>query len=123
MLPSNTPALPVYSLHEPAVSSRILQERCGNRQDDLPDSEYHLIRKGESLSPNDRAFYNDIRQSLHTGAKSRLPAEIIRDSNRLWHQLLRCKAYNKYRTRQPKDAPPNQEIKWPEHMEIAFCRG
>jgi hypothetical protein len=123
ILPSNAPALAAHSIYESAGQSRVLQERCSNRQDDPPDSESNLYRKGQPLSPNDRAFYNDIRQSLYTGVKPRVPAEIVRDSNRLWHQLLRCKAYNKYRTRQPKEAPPHQDIKWPEHMEIAFCRG
>jgi hypothetical protein len=123
ILPSSSSAVPGHSLHDSAVPSRVLQERCSNRQDDLSDSDYYVYRKGESLSPNDRAFYTDIRQSPYTGVKPRLPAEIIRDSNRLWHQLLRCKPYSKYRNRQPKDAPPNQDMKWPEHMEIAFCRG
>jgi hypothetical protein len=123
ILPSNAPALVGHSLHDTTIPSRVLQERCNNRQDDISEPECHVYRKGEILSPNDRAFFNDIRHSPYTGAQPRLPAEIVKDSNRLWHQLLRCKPYSKYRNRQPKDAPPNQDIKWPEHMEIAFCRG
>jgi hypothetical protein len=124
VLPSNTPILPSHSLHDSAIPSRVLQERCSNRQDELSDSDYHIYRKDENISPNDRAFYMDIRHSPYTGGEElKLPAEIIKDSNRLWNHLLRCKPYNKYRNRQPKRVPPNQVIKWPEHMEIAFCRG
>jgi hypothetical protein len=55
--------------------------------------------------------------------KEKSESEIIREANRLWHRLLKCKPYVKYRSRQPKDVPSTQEVKWPEHMEIAFCRG
>jgi hypothetical protein len=122
ILPSNAPVLPGHNLHDTGPQSRVLQERCSNRQDDHSDSG-HVFRKGEPPLPNDNIFYNDIRLNPYTGFEKKTPAQIVNESNRLWLRLLRCKPYIKYRSRQPKDAPPNQDLKWPEHMEIAFCRG
>jgi hypothetical protein len=123
ILPSNAPALHARSIHDPVIPSRVLQERCSNRQDDLSDSDA-LYRKGESsIAQTDNAFFYDIRHNPYNQLPKLTSAEIINESNRLWHRLLRCKHYAKYRSRQPKDAPPSHDLKWPEHMEIAFCRG
>jgi hypothetical protein len=122
VLPSNAPAPAEHNLYDTAIPNRVLQERCNNRQDDFLESD-HLYRKGETLSQTDGIFFSDISLNPYTGIEKKSPAQIVSESNRLWHRLLICKQYIKYRSRQPKDILPNQDLKWPEHMEIAFCRG
>lgn len=124
ILPSNAPALPGH-LHDSAIPSRVLQERCNNRQDELSESD-QVYRKAKPLSREDSSFFNDIRLNPPIDARTghpRSPAEIHKGANALWHRLLKCQPYIKYRDRQPKATAPSQEVKWPEHMEIAFCRG
>jgi hypothetical protein len=117
-LPSNAPTLP--QLEEYGVHSRPLQGRRSSRQDELLDFDYQ--RPGQ-LSPAESAFINDFRRGKYPNVKHKSAEDIIKEANRLWRRLLRCKAYSKYRERKPKDNPTSQDMKWPEHLEVIFCQG
>lgn len=117
-LPSNASSLPQLEYGE---SGRVLHERCSNREDGSEFNQEHP--KSEQFSPAETAFVNDFQHGKYPNVRHKTAEDIIREANRLWRQLLRCKAYSKYRERKPKDTPSAQDMKWPEHMEIAFCQG
>lgn len=116
ILPSNAPS----AFHEHGlpdhVPYRVLQEACGNRG--VESDRGFQYPKAEYTLPSENVFLNHVRRE-----SKRTEEDKDREANRLWRHLNRCKQYVKYRNRKPKEAMPNQDIKWPEHMEIAFCRG
>jgi hypothetical protein len=117
-LPSNAPTLP--QLEEYGVHSRRFQGQCSSRREELLDFDY---QKPGQLSLAESAFANDFHRGKYPNVKHKSADDIIKEANRLWRRLLRCKAYSKYRERKPKDTPSAQDMKWPEHLEVAFCQG
>ena len=119
ILPSNTPTFHDHDLPECTVPYRVLQEGCGNKQFDAEHNfQYNNL---ELSSPSE----NDILDSNRRRKISRELTEddVQRQATKLWCHMLRCKPYAKYRSRKPEEGAPNKDIKWPEHMEMAFCRG
>ncbi|KAE9993063.1 hypothetical protein EG327_006592 [Venturia inaequalis] len=117
-LPSNAPALP--QLEEYGVHSRSYQGRCSSRQEEVLDYDYQ--RCAQPFSPAESAFISDFRRGKYPNVKHKSAEDIIKEANRLWRRLLRCKPYSKYRERKPKDNPTSQDMKWPENLEVAFCQ-
>ncbi|TID26642.1 TEA-domain-containing protein [Venturia nashicola] len=117
-LPSNAPSLP--QLEEYGVHNRSYQGRCSSRQEELLDYDYQ--RCAQPFSPAESAFINDFRRGKYPNVKHKSAEDIVKEANRLWRRLLRCKPYSKYRERKPKDNPTSQDMKWPENLEVAFCQ-
>jgi hypothetical protein len=117
ILPSNAPAL---AYHGNYLSLRVLQEACGNRGLESEHSPQAIKTDHKLPSENDFAE-SDRRESRRDQDPTQ--QEIDEEANRLWRALYRCKAYEKYRSRQPKVPVATQEQKWPDHIEIAFCKG
>jgi hypothetical protein len=63
------------------------------------------------------------REGGYSAKKWKDEIEIQREALDLWRRLNRCVPYKKYRDRKPKETQSSLDIKWPEHMEIAFCKG
>jgi len=126
ILPSNAPPLPSGILHDIAIPHGVLQERCGNRQHGLLDADLSTHRKYDALSPIENSYGYGYGASLYARPQaSHIPMsedDLHRHATFLWKRLQRCDQYRKYRGRQPKDCG-QQEQKWPEHMEAAFCKG
>jgi len=128
IVPSNAPALPEELIEDVKATSRILQERCGNRQHDILDPEQFGFRKRDASSPVE-IFYPESLPCYDTPEPNlaqqldRRPDEVIeKNSAVLWQNVHKCDAYRKYRSRQPKNSA-EREQKWPEHMEAAFFTG
>jgi hypothetical protein len=119
ILPSNAPAFCDHGLSEPTVPYRVFQEGCGNKQF---DAEHNFqYSKLDCSSPSENDFLDGTRRKRISRELAEEDAQRL--AMKLWRHMLRCKPYAKYRSRQPKEGASNQDIKWPEHMEIAFCRG
>ncbi|QDS70932.1 hypothetical protein FKW77_006761 [Venturia effusa] len=116
-LPSNAPTL--AQLEEFGVHNRRYQGQCSSRQEEL---DYDYQRSGQPFSPAESAFISDFRRGKYPNVKHKSAEDIIKEANRLWRRLLRCKSYSKYRERKPKDNPTSQDMKWPENLEVAFCQ-
>ncbi|KAF2812848.1 uncharacterized protein BDZ99DRAFT_568162 [Mytilinidion resinicola] len=126
VLPSNAPAFDSFSSR--AVTGRVLQERCGNRQHEYLDSDITARRKYFPASPVENLYRNGISTyvSSHHGGIASHPdckseEQINRETQKVWRLLQRCGAYCKYRDKPTKDT--RELVKWPEHMEYAFFRG
>lgn len=116
ILPSNAP----LGFHDHSLPHRVLQEACGNRG---PESDYGFpYVKAEHTLPSENGFCEPVRRHSR---RDREPTEeeICVEAKRLWNRLHNCKQYEKYRSRQPKEVPPGQELKWPDNLEMAFCKG
>ncbi|KAF2493912.1 hypothetical protein BU16DRAFT_562868 [Lophium mytilinum] len=114
VLPSNAPAFDSFS-------SRVLQERCGNRQHEYLDSDIPE-RKYLPTSPVENLYRNGISTyvgSHHGGITShpdcKSEEQINSETQKVWRQLQRCGAYCKYRDKPSKDT--RDLVKWPEHMD------
>lgn len=119
ILPSNAPAFNDHDLPESTVPYRVLQESCGNKQ---YDAEHNFqYSKPDYSSPSENDFLDGTRRRRIS--RELTEEDVQRLATKLWRHMLRCKPYAKYRSRQPKEGASNQDIKWPEHMEMAFCRG
>jgi hypothetical protein len=128
ILPSNAPILAEHAYHElSSTPSRVLQERCGNRRDEPPE-EQRLKRAFDLLETTEANFLANVRRGRFKALEKKLP-QVIHDAKKLWRHLWRCEEFRRYRGRQPKDsdctaAPGDKSDKtWPDHMEVAFCRG
>ncbi|KAJ9668404.1 hypothetical protein H2201_001452 [Coniosporium apollinis] len=125
MLPSNAPPLPEELIEDVRATSRVLQERCGNRQHDVLDPEQFGFRKREASSPVENLYseslpcYDVPELNLAQQLDRRSNEVIEKNSAVLWQNVHKCDAYRKYRSRQPKNSA-EREQKWPEHMEAAF---
>jgi hypothetical protein len=119
ILPSNAPSFHDHDLPDPTVPYRVLQQACGNSQF---DAEHNFqYSKLEYSSPSENDILDGTRRRRIS--KELTEEDVQRLATKLWRHMLRCKPYAKYRSRQPKEGASNQDIKWPEHMEMAFCRG
>ncbi len=118
ILPSNAPSFHDHDLPDPTVPYRVLQEGFRNSQFDAENN--FQYRKLEYSSPSETDFLDSARRKRIS--KELTEEDVQRLATKLWRRMLRCKPYAKYRGRQ-KEGASNQDVKWPEHMEMAFCRG
>lgn len=129
VLPSNAPSH--YAIDECEILSPkgVLQERCGNRQDEYtgndqleylkPESSVYAEGYTENLYSNGRqAGYHSRSSGRHYLTEE---ARKKREFKELSARLQVCPGYQKYRNKQPKASDADQ--KWPEHMERAFIMG
>jgi hypothetical protein len=122
VLPSNAPAFT-----DIANTGRVLQERCGNRQDEDVASDLSTRRKYIPSSPVENLYRNSVSTyvSSHGGIPSnperKSEEQVNRETAEVWRALQRCHAYCRYRDKQAKDY--GEDNIWPEHMEYAFFKG
>lgn len=129
ILPSNVPTSHDQSYYGPPATQQrpALQNISSNRRDE-PHDEQRLQRAYKILKQTEPEFIANVHRGRFLGLQKNL-ALIISDSEKLWRHLWSCGEFRAYRQRQPKDsegAAPTKddnETKWPDHMEAAFCRG
>ncbi|KAF2090993.1 TEA-domain-containing protein [Saccharata proteae CBS 121410] len=127
IVPSNAP-LHDGILDEISLPNRVLQERCGNRQQEYLDPELPDHRKHALYPPTENVYGGNVPSYVgsHQAYSSFLDEaqeeqELSKESYHLFRMLMRSDAYKKYRMRQPKDKDSkDQEQTWPDHMERAF---
>lgn len=136
VLPSAVPShydIVPSSYPDAGGQNRVLQEGCGNRQQDgYVDTHQHYQLSSSKLGPyrdNAENAYRPVAGHVHYQhhhpVRSYYNEEERkkRDIEKLWRRLNSCHAYRKYRSRQPTKLPNDGEQKWPDNMEKAFCAG
>ncbi|KAF2094091.1 TEA-domain-containing protein [Rhizodiscina lignyota] len=129
VLPSNAPLHYDIDDAESSNPKGVLQERCGNRQDEYAGVE-QLARymKHDSSIYTEGSTENYYGSARHTGYRnhsggrhySNEETRKRKEVEKLWHRLNACPQYRKYREKQKNSN--DKEQKWPENMELVFCR-
>lgn len=143
VLPSNAPPL---SDTDSIAQSRVLQEHSGNRQFGEPCYENASVNQKYAptlLEENAHPSYpaqlhlphglhhvyqqtSPVRQQPQYGRTyldDQFRAKNEKTARFLYHRFQASEGYRKYRDRQKKDDKKDDELKWPDRLELAFFEG
>ncbi|KAF2401769.1 TEA-domain-containing protein [Trichodelitschia bisporula] len=124
VLPSNDPSLPDHlTLPTSGVPQRVLQERSGNRQDELAHSEHHIREMKQSSHSSENEITSHTRRSTNPfSLRHRSEADILEETNRLYNACMEVPEFREYRQGQQCRQRGSKQQIWPDRVELAFMR-